>query len=75
MLHQKIGLALARAVLHVTGNRDLAKASAALPLVAQRRLAISAHQEDGRFPCEILDDGWWVLRGPAEGLAGGLDRS
>src|SRR5258707_15712081 len=46
LFRQEIGLWLARTVLRLTGNRELACASRVLPLIPQRRLATSLEPLD-----------------------------
>ena len=45
-LKQKLGLWLARQMLRLTGNRELANASTILSLIPKRRLAISPEALD-----------------------------
>ena len=64
------GLWLARLALRVTGNRELARASGALPLIQQRRLLISVDPIDltGCLWSDILCEGTWVVwNRPARG--------
>jgi hypothetical protein len=64
MARERFGLWLARMALRVTGNRELANASTILPLIPQRRLAISPEPLD-RQTSALLSGEEWLIWDPS----------
>jgi hypothetical protein len=69
------GLWLARAALRITGNRELANVARVLPLIPQRRLAISPEKLD-RQSSGLLSGKEWLIWDPsAESIRPLFDKS